>query len=143
MFQPQTQAILQGIVRRESRSLLSYIGDSFPWTTGAGGPALDTLGQVVRDECDAVSALGRYLIRQRAPVPYLGSYPANFTSMNFVSLEYLLPKLVQSQKELIAALEVDLRQVEAGEPRTQVEALLAVKRRTLATLEGLTVPRAA
>jgi hypothetical protein len=142
VIDPQTQAILHEIVRRESRSLLSYVADAYPWTTAAGGPALVTLRQAIDAETEAVATLGRYMVRHKAPLTFLGSYPAHFTSINFVALEYLLPRLVAAQKESIAALESDLRQIERGEVRTQVEALLAVKRQTLATLEGLSVPRA-
>jgi hypothetical protein len=139
----QTYAILQEIVRRESRSLPAYIADAYPWTTAAGGQALATMYEAIQDETEAVSALGRYLMRQRAPLPFLGSFPVSFTSSNFVALEYLLPRLVQAEKELIAALEADLRRLGPGDARTQVEALLVVKRRVLAALAGLLAPAAA
>ena len=54
----QNQAVLQDIVRRESRSLLSYIGDAYPWTTAAGGPALARLSEIIRQENDAVPSWG-------------------------------------------------------------------------------------
>jgi hypothetical protein len=139
----QTQATLQEIVRRESRSLLSYIGDAFPWTTSAGTPALAVLRQVVDRESAAVNVLGRTLVRQKVPMPFLGSYPARFTSCNFIALEYLLPLLVQAQKEGIAALAADLHRVPAPEARAAVEALLAVKRQNLTALEELAAPRPA
>ncbi len=141
MIDPQTQAILQDIVRRESRSLLVYVGDAYPWTTSAGDRALAELRQVVHDETEAVAALGRFLVRRRGTLPFLGSYPVHFTSYNFVSLEFLLPRLVETEKELIAELEADLRRLAPGEAHSQVEALLLVKRRNLATLEGLSVSR--
>jgi hypothetical protein len=140
VIDPQTEAILQGIMRRESRSLASYIADAYPWTKAAASPALDAVQQAIRNEAEAVSALGRYLVRHRAAVPFLGSYPAGFTSMNFVALDYLVPRLLASQRQLIAAVEADLRRLPTGGPREQAEALLAVKRQTLAALENLSSP---
>src|SRR5205085_539201 len=112
------------IVRRESRSFASYIADAYPWTTAAGGPALGRLRQAFEEESEAVSALGRYLARQRVPMPFMGAYPVSFTSTNFLSLEYLVPRLIEAQKQLIAALQADLKRIEPGEPRARAEALL-------------------
>ena len=36
----QTVVLLQDIVRRESLSLLTYIGEAFPWTTSRGADTL-------------------------------------------------------------------------------------------------------
>ena len=58
MIDPNSQAGLEEIVRRESRSLLSYVGDSFPWTTAQGGPALARLQEAVRGSKEAVADLG-------------------------------------------------------------------------------------
>jgi hypothetical protein len=136
VIDPHSQAVLQDVVRRESRSLLSYIGDAFPWTTAAGGPALASLRQAVRDEGAAVTALGRFLVRHHAGLPYLGSYPASFTSWNFVALDFLLPRLVEEERRTIAELEAALPPL-AEAVRGPVQALLAVKRRNLETLQAL------
>jgi hypothetical protein len=141
VIDPQTEAILQGIVRRESRSLLAYIGDAYPWTTAAQTAALATLQDGVRAETGAVSALGRFLVRQNLTPPFLGSYPASFTSCNFVALNYLLPRLIDEERRLIAALEADLAKIANETARASVEALLAVKKKNLAMLEGLVTPQ--
>ncbi len=140
MIDPQTQALLQEIVRRESRSLLSYIGDAYPWITAAGTPALVDLRRVVEQESAAVGALSQALVRGKVTIPFLGSYPVRFTSCNFLALEYMLPRLAASEKELIAALEADLPRIPAV-LRAPVENLLAVKRQNLAALERLAPPQ--
>jgi hypothetical protein len=140
VIDPQSKTVLQDIIRRESRSLLSYVGDAYPWTTAAGGAALNRLRQVVHNETDAVAALGAYVTKQHGELPFLGSYPVSFTSYNFVALNHLLPRLVQTEKELIAALEADVSRLPAGEERSKAEALLAVKRRNLEALQALSAP---
>lgn len=137
MIDHQTEALLQAIVQREGRSLLSYIGDACPWGTSRDVTALATLRQLVATENKAVAALGRYLVRRHLMPPYLGSYPADFTTLNFVSLEYLVPRLVEAQRRDLAELERDASAISDAESHAEVEKLLAVKRRSLAGLEEL------
>jgi hypothetical protein len=135
----RTQAILEEVVRRESRSLLSYIGDAFPWTTTAGSPALATLDRVVKEEGAAVAALGRFLVRNHVMVPPAGAYPSSFTSYNFVALSFLVPRLEEEEKRSIAVLEADLGKI-GDAARAPVEALLAIKKKNLEALSSLETP---
>ena len=120
MIDPQSQAILKDVVRRESRSLLSYIGDAYPWATAADEIALGRLRAAVASSKEAIGELGAYLARRRVTMPFLGSYPMSFTSFNFVALAYLLPQLEKSEAGLTAALEADVVQL-SGEAREQAE----------------------
>src|SRR4051812_9824155 len=94
----QTLAFLQEVVRRESRSLLQYLRDAYPYAPGAEQAALSQLRQIADEEREATANLGSYLERRRHTVPYLGSFPASFTTMNFVSVDYLFPLLVTEAK---------------------------------------------
>src|SRR4051812_40249090 len=107
----QTVALLHGIVRRESLSMLSYIGQAFPWTSSRGAEALAKLGEVCAAHREAVAALGRYLAKLRQPVASIGSYPASFTTLNFLSLEHVLPRLVASEVEHLTMLQQTLASV--------------------------------
>jgi hypothetical protein len=132
-----TATVLQDVVRRESRSLLLYIGDSFPWTTNDRAPDLVTLKNLITREARAISDLGRYLVRQRITPPPYGSYPASFTSCNFIDIAYLLPRLLAAQEQSITALSGDIVLIHDVEVKKQLEALLAVKQQTLAGLAAL------
>lgn len=140
MIEAHTQAILQDVVARESRSLLSYIGDAYPWTTAAGESRLAALRGAVEQEAAAVMAVGKFLQRNRISPPPLGQYPSRFTSWNFIALDYLAPALVEAERRSIAELEADLKKVAEKPARDQLSALLEVKRQTLTTLEGLQSP---
>ena len=87
-----------------------------------------------------MAELGRYLVRRRITPPALGAYPINFTSYNFVALDFLLPRLLEHQRADITALERDRVALGDPEARAQVQALLEVKRRNLGTLEALAAP---
>ncbi len=138
MIDPETLTLLQDIVRRESRSLLTYVGEAFPWTNARDSAVRSKVMEILGEESKAVAALGRFLARRRAPVTFLGAYPESFTSLNFLALEHLLPRLVASQRRAITDLERDLAVLRDPEAKAQVEQLLAIKRRDLPLLESLT-----
>jgi len=140
VIDPRTRALLQEAVRRANLSLLNYVGDAFPWTTAEGGAALYELRRIVAEDREAAAALGRFLARKRIPPPFIGSYPMAFTTINFIGLDYLLPRLVAAQREEIAALERDRAAATDAEARAEWDKLLAAKRRGLAALERLTSP---
>jgi hypothetical protein len=137
----QTQTTLQEILRRESRSVLSYVGDAYPWTTARGDAALTKLRHLVAEERAAVAGLGRLLTRHRLPMVYLGSYPTSFTTINFLALDYLLPRLIAFEGQSIADLERDLTRLSDAEARAEVGRLIEVKRHNLAALEALGSPQ--
>jgi hypothetical protein len=138
-----TQTVLQEILRRESRSLLSYVGEAFPWASALEGEALSLLRRMVQDEGRAVAALGQFLVRRRIPLPYVGSYPTSFTTINFLALDYLLPRLADAQRHSIADLERELAVIKDEAARAQVQNLLDVKRRHLPALEALAAEHSA
>jgi hypothetical protein len=137
MIDARTATILQGVVRREGRSLLQYVHDSFPWTQTGNQEMLTKIQALVEEERAATAALARFLIEQRFPPPYLGAYPTGFTTINYVSLESLLPRLLDFQKEAVAALQRDLAEVTDADARKQLLGLLEMKQRHLETLESL------
>jgi hypothetical protein len=132
-----TQALLQEIVRRESRSVLIYVGAAFPWTTSRGEETLVRLRRLIADEGRAIAALGQYLVRRHLPPPYTASYPSSFTTINFLALDYVLPRLVEDERRSLTDLERDLPRITDAEARAEVDKLAAVKRRHLAELQAL------
>jgi hypothetical protein len=140
VIDPPTQALLQDIVARESRSVLRYVHDAYLWTTAGEDQTLQTLRRLIAEETGAVAALGQYLVRRHLPPPLPGSYPSSYTTINFLALDYLLPRLADAAQRSLADLERDLACITDAEPRAEVEKLAAVKRRNLAVLEELAAP---
>jgi hypothetical protein len=136
-----TIAVLQNIVRRESRSLLQYIQEAYPWTTANAQPVLTELARLTAEEAKSTTDLATYLLRQlHAPLPHLGQYPQQFTSINYVGVDFLLPRLVHEQRHAIAELEKDLGKLTNPDARQRVEKVLDMKRRHLKKLEELAAP---
>jgi hypothetical protein len=141
MIDARTQAVLQNLLRRETLSLLQYVGEAFPWAAPGEEAALDRLRKLVAEDRESTAALGRFLTRLRRMPPYLGTYPTSYTSLGFVSLDFLLPRLAEEQRGSVAELERDLAVITDPEARAELERMLAMKRRHLATLEELTAAR--
>jgi glycine cleavage system regulatory protein len=132
-----TQTLLQDILRRESRSLLQYLQESFPWTTSDRQSAVAQVRAMSQEERDALTRVARFLIRHQIDLPYLGSFPMDFTTINFIGLDYAVPLLVKSEREAIADLEHDLPQIANADARGLVQEILTVKQRHLKDLENL------
>jgi hypothetical protein len=137
MIDARTAELLQALVRREGRTLLQYVADAFPWTRNAEHESLQQLQTLIQEDRDANSAVARFLLRNRVAPPYLGPYPMGFTTLNFVSLSNLIPRLIDEQRRSVSALERDLAQIHDPQCRGVVEGFLEVKRRHLKALEAM------
>jgi hypothetical protein len=127
MLDDRTRSVLQQTAKRLSRSFLQYIDDAVPWTTDEEGPALDLLHRQAAEERDGISRLLVFLQRHHATPPYLGSFPASFTTSNFVSFDYLRPRLLQHARADVTYLENDLCQIHDADARELLKDLLALK----------------
>ena len=129
--------ILQNALRAESRSFLQYVSDAFPWTNPDELTVLSKLQTLIQEEQEATQTLALLLAQRRQPLPYLGSYPMSFTTMNFVSLDHLLPILVKEERRALADRERDLRSVMDAEAQTALRGIVDMKQRHLQTLQEM------
>lgn len=135
---PADLALLQNLVRREGRSLVQYVSESFPWTTPDEHAALARFQEIVQEDMDGAARIARFLARHKVrTLGPLGPYPMNFTTINYSSLDHLLPILQDNQRRRIAELTADLKKVTAPECRQHLEEFIDLKRRHLAKLESM------
>lgn len=136
-MEPAQVALLQNLLRQESRSLLQYAAESFPWSKAEDQAEIKAIRAMAQAEADAVTKLGRWLARQRVPLTFPGAYPMHFTSINFIAVLALAPRLIADQEQHIAAV----AQVEAAlahdDGRALVRPLLDLKRAHLQKLREL------
>jgi rubrerythrin len=132
-----TFAMIESIFRRESRSLLQYIRDSFPWTPKGEQDVLAQVHQMADEQRAEAATLAQFLARKRHTVPYSGSYPTSFTTINYAALDYVLPRLVADEQRGVAQLEKDLAGVNLEEAQRLLTALLEMKRQHLKRFEEL------
>lgn len=95
---------LNDLLVRLNRSLLQYAGESWPWTDleAAGEQAVvDSLVQRQRTHVGRLAELlwGRYWNID------FGVYPAEYTDLHYVALDYLLTLLVASENDVLGEIE--------------------------------------
>jgi hypothetical protein len=122
-------------------SLLQYIAQSGTWASPASKDALAAVVALADEERDATSRFVRFLQKKRFRLPPLGVYPSQFTTMNFVTVDYLTPLLIKEHVKEIAAIERLLAQIDDEEIRGMTQSYLEMKRRHLQVLEALVQPR--
>jgi hypothetical protein len=130
--------IVQEQIRRTGRSLLQYVADAVPWTGNEDRGALGRIAQLTQEEREALACLARLLRRNHVPVPFLGPYPEHFTTLNYLSLDGLLPLLVEDGRRSVAGLEAAVAEVADPAARAVLTDALEAKRRHLAALTELT-----
>jgi hypothetical protein len=134
-------ATLQKVLAREGQSLLQFVGESFPWTAFDEQALLAQVQKMIDDERRAAVALSNYMRRQRIPLPQHVPYPLHYTSWLFVSLDYLLPQLVEHQRKAVDDLKRDVETVQQPDARQPLENLLHVKQWHLTKLQEMAAQR--
>jgi hypothetical protein len=137
MIDAAGKAVLLDLVHRESRSLLQYVSESFPWITPQEQKALASLEEMVREEREGIAAIARLLQRHHVVPAPLGPYPMTYTNINYISLDHLLPLLIENQRCRITEIERALQTIADAESRRQAESYVAMKRRHLQKLEEM------
>ena len=136
----QTYSLIADIIRRESRSLLQYVGESYPTVTPDQEDTWSQIRKMIDEQLQGVADLMRLLQRRHQPPPYVGSYPASFTSLSFVTLDHLIRLLVTHEGEDLRRLEQEIGVVADPEADELVQNIIETKRRHLETLR-LLAPR--
>jgi hypothetical protein len=134
---PADQERLRELVRREGRSLLRYVRDAEPWVPAKDRGALEQVRAMSAAETAALDDLTTRLVRRRVTLPSTFGFPTAFTSLNFLALSALLPRLVEAQRRGVAALSEDEAALADDEMRGRVTELRAQKERHLGGLKSL------
>jgi rubrerythrin len=135
--------LIHRLISMGSSSLLQYVSEAAPWSADGSHAALDRVVTMAHTERDEVTRLVRLLQKKHLPLAVTGSYPSHFTTMNFVTLDYLLPKLISEHEKERAEFESQLHTLDDEEIRKLVQTHLDMKRGHLQTLKELAAPLAA
>src|SRR5579864_2251226 len=121
-------AVVNRVVVRVYRCLLQYAQECWPWTTATETPGVEppeqkAIEQMAARQRDFVARLVDVLT-ERGAVVDLGSFP-DFSEMHYVSLDYLLGKLIADEQKLIFELEAAQRALQGDAALGLVTELLA------------------
>jgi len=104
MLDPHTQNALTRLFVTQFRSLPTYLVDADPWFHIGDERAMDTLRHMVADQKAMCGRIADYIVEHGGRVE-TGEYPMSFTSLNDLSLDYMMRRLAQTQQQDIASLE--------------------------------------
>jgi hypothetical protein len=133
----QSFSVIENVIRREGRSLIQYVIESYPWTADGEQSALELLQITADQERECLGRLMEYLFKHKGANPQPAPYPVSYTTMNYISLEHLLPILTESARQASARIERDLAQVSDREGHDLLSSYLALKRQHAETLSEL------
>lgn len=112
-----TVDVLNRLLALHSRSLPSYLASARPWFADNEQQAMTVLRHIAEDQELMVERLGTLIVDVGA-VPAMGEFPMTFTDMHDLSMDYILPRLIEwvesdidSIRQCVAALD--------GEPEAQ------------------------
>ena len=116
------------------QSVPMYLSYTSPWTSRADGVAHEVLGHLVTDQEMVIDRMARLIDR-------LGGNPdrgkrKDLTSLNDLSMDFLLERAIQSQKADIAAIENCVEQLaEVPEAQALAQESLGMAKGHLESLE--------
>jgi hypothetical protein len=143
MIDLATQSRIQELFRRENRSFLQYISAATPWASAVDKPLVVKINLLAAEELKALEMLALWMESKRISLPYLGAFPTNFTSYNFVDIRKLLKPLVAEQRKELADLETNANSLIDDDSRKQIATLVELNRKHLGDMEQLGQPLAA
>ena len=128
--------LLNGLLARLGRGLVQYAVDCWPWTNGADDAELHALEQIAKRQHHFVARIVD-LISQRGGVPDFGVF-ADLSDLNYVSLDYLLGKVIADEQGLAAQVETAQAALRGdAEAAAMVGELLSAEREHLARLRDM------
>ncbi len=133
-----SRASFRRLIALGASSLLQYASESSPWSLGSAHAVLDRVRALALEDRAEIARFTRWLQKKHERVPLLYSYPSHFTTMNFVSIEFLLPKLLAENAHQVIEIERLISAMDDEEARTLATGYLDMKKRHLETLRELT-----
>src|SRR3954468_53185 len=93
-----SEPILNTVLIALHRSLLQYMSDAWPWTDAHSAAARDEIASEAASQAETVEGLCDLLRERDVPVA-VGTYP-DFSNLNYLSIDFLLKRLVKNQEQV-------------------------------------------
>ncbi len=133
--------VLNRVLARLNRSLLQYAVDCWPWSTAtdtatAATPEQKSVEEMTLRQQQFVARLVDLIVRRDDVVDF-GSFPDN-SELHYVSLDYLVGKLLIDEQELVGELQAALSALDADvEGRTLIAEIVAAEHENIERLREL------
>lgn len=100
----QHNARLNSFVISIGRSLLQYADESWPWSSTSEVELQGVFHRLASLQRQEVAALTELLDQREWPVDF-GGFPTDYTDLHFVSLDYLLTRVLAGEEAVVADLQ--------------------------------------
>ncbi|MEW4530669.1 hypothetical protein [Maioricimonas sp. JC845] len=150
MTQSDTNAQLNELLILIGRNLLQYLGESWPWVGDDAVALGNAVQKQVQDQQSQIPRIVDLLAQRYYPIDF-GAFPTEYTSLHYVSIDYLLDQLLAEQAALVeevgriasnvsgdeeaVALAQDLQQAESRRLE-ELETLVRQRRSSTTTTAG-------
>jgi len=96
--------LLNELLIRLHRSLVQYVLDAWLWSTPEAVPLKGALLTLLERQREDVGLLANLLTQRRHAIDF-GTYPMEFTRVNYLAVEFLFSKLCDHQHSLVKSFE--------------------------------------
>ena len=124
----QTESVLNGVLIDMSRSFLQYVAESWPW--------VDAQSQSVEEQVMVIAARQRQdvgdlvaLLTAREHFIDFGTFPTEYTDLQFLALESLFDHLHHSQSSVCNSISAALSQLDGSGDDAAIDLLKAIEGR--------------
>ena len=114
-----TNTLINGLLVEVHRSLLQYTAEAAPWSSDADEELLAQVMEFAAKQESSIEAIVNFLQSRKVLIDF-GVYPQEYTSLHFVSLEYLLARLKESEQTLLSELKNALGDLVGDEEATSL-----------------------
>lgn len=112
-------------------SLFQYVGENSPWIPSDDEAAAQaTLQELITAQRRQIAKLAELMTSQKLAFIDQGTYPTEYTDLQYLSFSYLLDKIIADQQAVSNDLE---RAIEECGPGSEIGALLIQIRSDIAT----------
>jgi hypothetical protein len=119
------------------RSLQQYTSEAWPWASSQDEQMREAIERMAAEQRDVVAALAD-LLADRGHAIDFGTYPTEYTSLHYVSIDFLLGQLIANQRSILAQCEaVERAAAEDDEARSLLQDILISERRHLEELQAI------
>lgn len=141
MAEIQHNARFNEFVVSLGKSLLQYADESWPWIGASEAETQSTFHRLAGVQRQAVAALVELLDQREWTVDF-GTYPTDYTDLQFLSLDYFLARILAGERALVADLDEAVHScADDAEGVKVIGEVLAAEKQILAKLEAVAAAR--
>jgi hypothetical protein len=116
-------------------SLASYLRFACPWVDASKQPIAEAIRHAAEGHRQHVTRIGELLVERHGHVESR-TFPRSFTGLNDLSIEYLLPLVIEDEKQIVRIIEASLAALESdAEASDLMAAIIDSEKRHLQMLE--------